>query len=40
MKIRPLNDRVIVVGIEEKKKTAGGISFRTRPRKNHKRGRS
>ncbi len=25
MKIRPLNDRVIVVGIEEKKKTAGGI---------------
>jgi chaperonin GroES len=25
MKIRPLNDRVLVVGIEEKKKTVGGI---------------
>ena len=25
MKIRPLNDRVLVVGIEEKEKTAGGI---------------
>jgi chaperonin GroES len=25
MKIRPLSDRVLVVGIEEKKKTAGGI---------------
>lgn len=25
MKIRPLNDRVLVVGIEEKDKTAGGI---------------
>jgi chaperonin GroES len=25
MKIRPLNDRVLVMGIEEKDKTAGGI---------------
>jgi chaperonin GroES len=25
MKIRPLSDRVLVVGIEEKKKTPGGI---------------
>jgi len=25
MKIRPLNDRVLVVGIEEKEKTTGGI---------------
>ena len=25
MKIKPLNDRVLVVGIEEKEKTAGGI---------------
>jgi len=25
MKIRPLGDRVLVVGIEEKEKTAGGI---------------
>ena len=25
MKIRPLNDRVLVVGIEEKEKTIGGI---------------
>ena len=25
MKIRPLNDRVIVVRVEEKQKTAGGI---------------
>ena len=25
MKIRPLNDRVLVVGIEEKGKTTGGI---------------
>jgi chaperonin GroES len=25
MKIRPLNDRVVVVGIEEKEKTPGGI---------------
>lgn len=25
MKIRPLSDRVLVVGIEEKKKTTGGI---------------
>ena len=25
MKIRPLNDRVVVVGIEEKEKTTGGI---------------
>jgi chaperonin GroES len=25
MKIRPLSDRVIVIGIEEKEKTAGGI---------------
>jgi len=25
MKIRPLNDRVLVVGIEEKAKTTGGI---------------
>ena len=25
MKIRPLNDRVLVVGIKEKEKTAGGI---------------
>jgi chaperonin GroES len=25
MKIRPLNDRVLVVGIEEEKKTAGRI---------------
>jgi len=25
MKVRPLSDRVLVAGIEEKKKTAGGI---------------
>ena len=25
MKVKPLNDRVLVVGIEEKEKTAGGI---------------
>ena len=25
MNIRPLNDRVVVVGIEEKEKTSGGI---------------
>jgi chaperonin GroES len=25
MKIKPLNDRVVVVGIEEKEKTTGGI---------------
>jgi chaperonin GroES len=25
MKIRPLNDRVLVIGIEEKEKTTGGI---------------
>jgi chaperonin GroES len=25
MKLRPLNDRVIVIGLEEEQKTAGGI---------------
>jgi len=25
MKVRPLNDRVLVVGVEEKEKTKGGI---------------
>ena len=25
MKVRPLNDRVLVVGVEEKEKTSGGI---------------
>jgi co-chaperonin GroES (HSP10) len=39
MKIKPLSDRVLVVRIEEKEKTTGGISFRTQLKKSRKRGR-
>jgi len=34
MKLRPLNDRILVKRVEEEATTKGGILFLTRPRKN------
>jgi len=39
MKIRPLQDRVIVKRVQEEEKTKGGIIIRTPPRKSPSRGR-
>jgi chaperonin GroES len=39
MKIKPLNDRVLILRIEEEQKTSGGISSPTTPRKNRSRER-
>lgn len=43
MKIKPLTDRVLVVGIEEKEKTTGGIiipdTAKEKPQARHQKGR-
>jgi len=43
IKIQPLRDRVLVVGIEEKEKTAGGIiipdTAKENPQARHRKGR-
>ena len=40
MKIKPLSDRVLVVGIEEKEKTAGGIIIPDTAKEKPQEGRS
>jgi chaperonin GroES len=39
MKIKPMNDRVLVLRVEEEQKTAGGIIIPEPPRKNRRRAR-
>jgi chaperonin GroES len=39
MKVRPLDDRVLVVGIEEKEETTGGIIIPDTVKEKRKRGR-
>jgi len=40
MKLRPLNDRILVKRVEEETKTKAESLFPTRPRKNRPRGKS
>ena len=39
MKLKPLNDRVLVKRLESEEKTAGGLYIPIQPRKNHLRAR-
>ena len=40
MKIKPLGDRILVLGVEEEKKTKGGILYPIRQNKNLRKGKS